>query len=107
MPRHHQRLRAMCRQLQPVRVQTAAGQLTTYQRNQKYVEPAPDAQFYHHSPASSTMYSAEETEAAVPRPALTPGERLHLEIYGYVRPISRDPHRRSFPSPHRTLIDCR
>ncbi len=97
MPRHHQRLQAMCRQLQPPSMATAAVQMTTYQKHQRYVEPAPQAPFYHESPASSTMYSAEETDAAVPRPALTPGERLHLEINGYVRRIffdcaSRDSH---------------
>ena len=85
MPRHHQRLRAMCRQLQPPSMASAAVEMTTYQKHQRYVDPAPEAPFYYESPESSTMYSAEETDAAVPRPALTPGERLHLEINGYVR----------------------
>lgn len=88
MARHQQRLRAMCRQLQPPSMQIVAGtEMTTYEKHQRYVAPAPDAQFYHEAPESSTMYSADETEAAVPRPALTPGERLHLEINGYVRPV--------------------
>jgi hypothetical protein len=40
--------------------------------------------FSHFAPTSSTDYTAEQTDAAVPRPALTPAERLHLEINGYV-----------------------
>ena len=62
----------MCQQLQPpgVQIVTAAAELTTYEKHQRYVAPAPDAQFYHEAPESSTLYSADETEAAVPRPAL-------------------------------------
>ena len=59
--------------------------MTTFEKQQRYVEPAPGAMFSHEAPESSTGYSADETEAAVPRPALTPGERLHLEINGCER----------------------
>lgn len=57
---------------------------STFEKKQAYVQPSPGAAFYHEYPSSSTMYSAEDTEAAVPHPAMTPGERLHLEINGYV-----------------------
>lgn len=76
------RLRTLCAQL-PGSNATSTTEITTFERNQRYVTPAPDAQFYHEAPAS-TQHPAEQTEAAVPRPALTPGERLHLEINGYV-----------------------
>ena len=92
---HHQRLRALCRQLQPSTAPApTAVEMTTFEKQQRYVEPAPGAMFNHEAPESSTGYSAEETEAAVPRPALTPGERLHLEINGCER--TRRPTRHLF-----------
>jgi hypothetical protein len=75
------RLRALLSGLTASR--DAAG-VSTAEKLAVYQTPCPTAAFYHEAPASSVRYTAAQTQAAVPRPAMTQAERLHLEIYGYV-----------------------
>ena len=92
------RLRNLQLQLSPAAVET------TFEKKQAYIQAAPDAAFYHEYPSSSTMYDAEETEAAVPRPAMTPGERLHLEINGVSRHSRRAAALHPPLSPRRAVL---